>query len=95
VLACKPQRVCERCKIRVGGLTRAGEARGWYRGAVHVSSALYCPHCHTHTRERATMGIEQRACTEVWSGSHTAPTQHQRMARPGMAAFSAFRPALR
>ena len=31
----------------------AGEA-----AAVHVSSTLYCPYCHTHGRGRANDGIE-------------------------------------
>jgi hypothetical protein len=59
---------------------------------VYVSSVMYCPHCHTHTRERrATMKIA--GVNVVERLSHGAYARWGMM-RPGMAALSASRPAL-
>jgi hypothetical protein len=48
---------------------------------VHVSSALYCPHCHAHTEEGGLTMVLTAACTEVWCGaalSHGAPAHRHR-----------------
>ena len=59
---------------------------------MHVSSVMYCPHCHAHTRERrANDGMT--ADVSVERLSHGA-YERWGMVRPGMAALSASRPAL-
>ena len=68
-------------------------ARGRCRGGgVFVSSVMYCPHCHTHTRERRA-NDDMTAGVNVERLSHGA-YERWGMVRPGMAALSASRPAL-
>jgi hypothetical protein len=60
---------------------------------VCVSSVMYCPHCHTHTRERRANDDMTADVNVVERLSHGA-YERWGMMRPGMAAFSASRPAL-
>ena len=70
-----------------------GHEGGAGEAAVCVSSVMYCPHCHTHTRERrANDGLT--AGVSVERLSHGAYAGKPGMVRPGMAALSASRPAL-
>jgi hypothetical protein len=57
-----------------------------------VSSVMYCPHCHTHTRERRA-NDDMTADVNVERLSHGAYARWG-MVRPGMVVLSASRPAL-
>ena len=60
---------------------------------MYVSSVMYCPHCHTHTRERRA-NDDMTADVNVERLSHGAYAGKPGMVRPGMTALSASRPAL-
>ena len=60
---------------------------------MYVSSVMYCPHCHTHTRERRANDDMTAGVNVVEQLSHGAYVRLG-MVRPGMAALSASRPAL-
>ena len=64
---------------------------------MYVSSVMYCPHCHTHTREKGMLPIVQVSC--MTAGVNVERLSHGAyswwgMVRPGMAILSASRPAL-
>ena len=69
-----------------------GHEGGAGEAAVYVSSVMYCPHCHTHTRERRAK-YDMTAGVNVERLSHGAYAKWG-MVRPGMAVLSASRPAL-
>ena len=60
---------------------------------MYVSSVMYCPHCHAHTRERRANDDMTADVNVVERLSHGAYAWVG-MVRPGMAALSASRPAL-
>ena len=69
-----------------------GHEGGAGEAAVYVSSVMYCPRCHTHTRERrANDGLTAGVSVERLSHGAYAWVG---MVRPGMAVLSASRPAL-
>jgi hypothetical protein len=70
-----------------------GHEGGAEEAAVYVSSVIYCPHCHAHTRERRATDGMAAGVTVVERLSHGAYAWVGMM-RPGMAALSASRPAL-